>query len=44
MQLINDAINIKNVFKHELKPITTSLFDEKGKMQTAKSKSDFMSA
>ena len=41
LQLTNEALTIENIFCYELSPIPTSMFEDKGAMKLAKSKSNF---
>ena len=43
MQLTNEVMTVENIFKYELSPIPTALFNDEGEMKTAKSKSDLKS-
>ena len=43
MQLTNKVMTVGNIFKYELPPIPTALFNDEGKMIAAKSKSDLKS-
>ena len=40
MQLTNEAMTVENIFKYELSPIPTTLFNDEGEMRVANSKSD----
>ena len=40
LQLTNVAMTVENVFKHELAPIPTSIFNDDGDLRPAKSKAD----
>ena len=43
MQLTNEAMTVVNIFKYELSPIPTALFNDEDEMRAAKSKSDLKS-